>query len=118
MPNPVVHFEIESADAPATRAFFSEVFGWQIDYMPELDYAIADTQSEGVGVNGGIGPSHGEHGSYVTFYIAVDDLQAYLDKAVAAGGKVIMPVTEIPNAVTIAMFSDPAGAVVGLVLDE
>ena len=118
MPNPVIHFEIESTDPPATRKFFSDVFGWKMDYMPEIDYAIADTQSEGAGINGGIGPAQGEHGSYVTFYIAVDDLQAHLDKAVAAGGEVIMPVTKIPNAVSIAMFSDPAGAVVGLVLDE
>ena len=118
MPNPVIHFEIESTDPEASRAFFGEVFGWKADYMPELDYAIVDTQSDGAGINGGIGPAQSEHGSYVTFYIAVDDLQAYLDKAVAAGGKVIMPVTKIPNAVTIALFSDPAGAVVGLVLNE
>ena len=118
MPNPVIHFEIESTDQNATRAFFGEVFGWKADYMPELDYAIVDTQSDGAGINGGIGPAQGERGSYVTFYIAVDDVQAYLDKAVAAGGQVIMPVTKIPNAVTIALFSDPAGAVVGLVLNE
>ena len=118
MPNPVIHFEIESTDQNATRAFFDEVFGWKADYMPELDYAIVDTQSDGVGINGGIGPAQSERGSCVTFYIAVDDVQAYLDKAVAAGGQVIMPVTKIPNAVTIALFSDPAGAVVGLVLNE
>ena len=118
MPNPVIHFEIESTDPGATRAFFGEVFGWKTEHVPEVDYTLVDTQSEGAGINGGIGPAHGDHPSYVTFYIAVDDPQAYLDKAVAAGGKVIMPVTKIPNAVTIAMFSDPAGAVVGLVLDE
>ena len=118
MPNPVIHFEIESTDPDASRAFFSDVFGWKMDVMPAIDYTIVDTQSEGAGINGGIGPSHGDHGSYVTFYIAVDNLQASLDKAVAAGGSVIMPVTQIPNAVTIAMFSDPAGAVVGLVLNE
>ena len=118
MPNPVIHFEIESTDQAATRAFFGEVFGWKTDYMPEMDYALVDTRSEGAGINGGIGPAHGEYGSCVTFYIAVDDAQAYLDKAVAAGGKVIMPVTKIPNAVTLAMFTDPTGAAVGLVLDE
>ena len=118
MPNPVIHFEIESTDPDATRAFFSEVFGWKTESVPELDYALVDTQSEGAGINGGIGPVHGDYGSCVTFYIAVDDPQAYLDKAVAAGGKVIMPVTKIPNAVAIAMFSDPTGAAVGLVLNE
>ena len=56
MPNPVIHFEIESTDQAATRAFFGEVFGWKTDYMPEMDYALVDTRSEGAGINGGIGP--------------------------------------------------------------
>ena len=30
--------------------------------------------------------------NYVTVYVEVDDVQAYLDKAVALGGKAILPV--------------------------
>ncbi len=113
MPNPVTHFEIQSTDAEKTREFFSEVFGWHMNFMPEMDYALVDTQSGGQGIGGGIGPSQtGENST--TFYIEVDDAQGYLDKAVAAGATVVMPVTVIPGAVTIAVFADPAGAVVGL----
>jgi len=36
-----------------------------------------------------------------------------LDKAEQLGGKTIMPVTELPQ-VTIALFADPEGHVVGL----
>jgi len=54
----------------------------------------------------------------VTFYVAVDEPQKYLDKAVSLGGKVVMPVTEIPGAVTMAQFADPDGNVVGLIKDE
>ena len=54
----------------------------------------------------------------MTFYIEVDDIGGYLDRAVAAGAGVVMPVMVIPGAVTMALFSDPAGVVVGLVADE
>ena len=112
MPNPVMHFEIQSADAEKTQAFFQDVFGWQLNVIPAMGYALVDTQT-GSGIGGGIGGSE-DGQSHVTFYIEVDDAQAYLDKAVEAGGQVIVPVTVIPGAVTMAMFADPAGAIVGL----
>ena len=120
MPNPVVHFEVQSVDADKSKAFFKDVFGWSVNNVPMpggVNYGLVDTESAGIGINGGIGPSFSDE-TCVTFYIAVDDPQAYLDKAVAAGAEVLMPVTVIPDAVTMAMFKDPAGAVVGLVLDE
>ena len=54
----------------------------------------------------------------VTIYVEVEDLQAYLDKAVSLGGTVVMPVTVIPNMVTMAQFADPQGNVVGMVKSE
>ena len=51
----------------------------------------------------------------VTFYVQVDDLQAYLDKAESLGGKTIMPPMEIPDMVKLAVFSDPEGNVIGIV---
>jgi len=67
---------------------------------------MVDTETER-GINGAVGPSEGV--SRVSIYVEVDDLQASLDKAVSLGGTVVMPVTEIPGAVTMAMFSDPDG---------
>ena len=120
MPNPVVHFEIVSSDVEKSQSFFKELFDWHIEAMPMGDmpgmvYGMVDTHSEGI--SGGIGSSP-DGQTHVTFYIEVDDLQAYLDKAEALGGKTVMPVTEIPGYVTLAMFSDPAGAVVGLVKSD
>ena len=45
----------------------------------------------------------------------VDDLQAFLDKAESLGGKTIMPPTVIPDTVTLAMFTDPEGNIMGMV---
>ena len=69
------------------------------------------------GINGGIGGCNGEP-NRVTFYAQVDDLQAYLSKAESLGGTTVLPPTEIPDVVTIAMFSDPEGNVIGLVKDQ
>ena len=115
MPNPVVSFEIKSTDIEATAAFFGEVFGWEASVAPEYG-GFLDTRSED-GIMGGVGPALEGRGSSVTFYIGVDDVQAYLDKAVAAGGQVVMPPVEITEGVSLALFSDPAGAVVGLMLN-
>ena len=74
---------------------------------------MVDTHSEG-GINGGIGPTN-DGTSRVTFYAQVDDLQAYLDKAERLGGKTVLPPMEIPDTVTLAMFSDPEGNLIGLI---
>lgn len=113
MPNPVVHWEIVSdTHGKELQRFYADLFGWQVDTNNPFDYGLVDTQS-GRGVNGGIGPTTGP--TRVTIYAEVDDLQAYLDKAVSLGGQVLMPVTEIPSAVTMALFSDPAGNCTGLI---
>ena len=51
----------------------------------------------------------------VTFYVLVDDIQAYLDKAERLDGKTIAPITESPNVVTFALFADLEGNTIGLV---
>ncbi len=48
----------------------------------------------------------------------MEDPQAALDQAESLGGKTIMPVTTIPDTVTLALFADPEGHVVGLVARE
>ncbi len=115
MPNPVVHFEIRSNQPEKVQSFFKELFEWHVEAIPEMSYGFVDTHAGGI--NGGIGGTNGGP-NRVTFYVEVDDLQAYLDKAEKLGGKTVMPVTEIPDIVTMALFSDPEGNVVGLVKSD
>ena len=113
MPNPVVHWEILTTnDAKRLQDFYADLFDWQIDANNPWNYGMVNTDSKG-GINGGIGPN--PEGGLVTIYVQVADLQAALDKAETLGGRVVMPPTEIPNVVTMAMFSDPDGNVIGLV---
>jgi uncharacterized protein len=112
MPNPVVHFEIHAVDGDQLHQFYGDLFGWQIQPMPELHYGLIDTQTDGRGIGGGIS-STGTARTIV--YVEVDDLQATLDQAEQLGAKTLMPVTEIPNVVTLAIFEDPQGNQVGLI---
>jgi predicted enzyme related to lactoylglutathione lyase len=113
MGQPVVHFEIYGKDEKKLQQFYSELLGWKVDANNPVNYGLVDTGG-GRGINGGI--AHSEPGTpSVTIYIEVDDLQAYLDKAVKMGSRILVPVTEIPGMVTYALFSDPEGNAVGLV---
>jgi uncharacterized protein len=51
----------------------------------------------------------------VTFYVEVDDLQAALEKVAANGGSTVAPPMDLPGGLSIALFADPEGHVVGLV---
>lgn len=113
MGNAVVHFETGAADDRPLVAFYEELFGWGQQAFAGGGYTMIDTRGGG-GINGGIGKSQtGEPWS--TFYVEADDLQAMLDKANSLGGTTVMPVTDFGGAVTIAMFNDPDGLLVGLV---
>lgn len=113
MSNPVVHFEIIGKDAEKLQSFYAKAFGWSINADNPMKYGIVEAQ-DGQGIGGGIASGDGQ-ANQVTFYIAVDDPQAYLDKIESMGGKTVVPVTEIPDMVTFAQFADPEGNVVGLV---
>src|SRR2546421_9116428 len=98
MANPVVHFEILGRDAAKLGEFTSRLFDWRVNADNPMGYGIVDTGGEG-GIAGDIGPADDGPG-HVTFYVRVDEPEAYLAKAEQLGGKTIVPVTEIPGMVT------------------
>ncbi len=112
MANPVVHFEVAGKDAAALQKFYASMFDWKIDANNPMNYGMVEPVEGGIG--GGVGPSpDGE--KHLTWYVQVDDLQAALDKAAGLGATTTMPPMDVPGGPSIAMFSDPAGNVVGLV---
>ncbi len=116
MGQPVAWFEIISPDAERAGKFYSELFGWKVDSGPMADgYALVDTQSGEGAVSGGIGPADQGSGPSVKIYMRVDDLDAYLERAVALGGTRLVPPTDLPGDFgKFAIFADPDGNQVGL----
>jgi uncharacterized protein len=111
MAHPVIHAEIRSADPDATRAFFSELFGWTYTDGAFPGYSFADTGVEGA-IPTAIGPLQGGADT-VLFFVGVQDVQATLAKAEQLGGKVIQPAQEVPG-VTFGVFADAQGHIVGV----
>lgn len=115
MGQPVVHWELWSKDPEKTSDFYVQAFGWSVKSIPELNYWIAETGSQG-GINGGImkpkgdGPWPGN----MSLYIDVPNLEAGLEKVKQAGGKVVVESVAVAGMGRYALFSDPDGRVMGL----
>jgi uncharacterized protein len=82
-----------------------------------LKYGLVDTGGGPGGINGGVGANQ-DGSKRVSVYVQVDDLGATLAKAEKLGGKTILPPTQVPGGPTIAMFTDPAGNVTGILLRD
>jgi predicted enzyme related to lactoylglutathione lyase len=109
----VVWFEVLGNDAPTLRAFYGKTFGWSFQMAGGGDYGMANMGAP-QGIPGDVGAATPEQLSRVTFYVETPDVTATLKEITALGGTVIMPRTVRPD-VTLGMFKDPEGHVIGLV---
>jgi predicted enzyme related to lactoylglutathione lyase len=108
--NPVVHWELFAADAPALARFYAALFGWAPQPLPDIGYVLIDTCA-GAGISGGIATVP-DRSCQPMFYISADDLEATLDRVHQAGGTTAVPPRN--EVVTFAQFADPEGNIVGL----
>jgi predicted enzyme related to lactoylglutathione lyase len=102
---PIVHWEIEARDPDALRAFYAELFHWNIGDGPIMTVppGIGGPES---GVGGHI---RGSDQSRVNLYVQVQDLRSSLDKAVSLGGAVTLEPFDVPGGPTLAGIKDPEG---------
>ena len=110
MGQPVVHFEIGCRDEAKTANFFSGLFGWNMQAMGPA--TMIDTGAAS-GIQGHITALGHEPDHYTIFYVQVDNVQGYLDKAASLGGRTLVPPVEIPTG-TFAWFADLDGNTIGL----
>ena len=113
MAHPVMWFEVLGDDAGKLRKFYSGLFGWGFCANDPIQYGVVNT-GDGRGIPGGIGQAYPGTRPWVTFYVETPDITASLKRAEALGGKVVLPRTTMPG-VTLGVFEDPEGHVVGLV---
>ena len=119
----VVHFEIPFDDGDRARRFYAEVFGWQLQQMPELQYTMVSTgpvteegmPSEPGYVNGGMfdRAAAGEINRPV-LTIDVDDIDATWKSIEALGGKPVGEKLAVGEMGFAAYFTDSEGNLIGL----
>ena len=112
MADKVVHVEILGKEPGALQRFYGDLFGWQVDTDNPGGYGIVSPEQAGVTV--GIGGTQDGGAGHLTYYAGVPDIDATLKRAQELGGKVVMPKMSPGPGVTIALFADPEGHVVGL----
>jgi predicted enzyme related to lactoylglutathione lyase len=117
----VVHFEVPYDDAERARGFYADVFGWQVDHIPELSYDIVSTgpvSDQGMPTEPGfIGGGLTQRGGNVprpVIVIAVEDLDATLEQVRARGGTAVGEKVPVADMGTAAYFEDSEGNLMGL----
>ena len=114
MGKPVVHWEITARDPRRLESFYSEMFEWRVQEDSPFSYRQVDTGTQ-AGIQGGFAGTDGSWPSGALFYVQVDDVRGYLDKAERLGASTLLPPTDLADNSTIAIFRDPEGVRVGLV---
>ena len=83
--NGIAHFDVFGPEPEALHAFYARVFGWEIDANNPMKYGTVqregNTNADGVGIGGGVGPGPEGYDGHVTFYVEVPDVEAALAKA-------------------------------------
>jgi hypothetical protein len=109
--------ELMTTDPEAAREFYTKLFGWGSKAMDMPNGQYTTLQVGDASVAGlmklpaeaqGMPPNWG-------CYVTVDDVDACCVRVTQLGGKVIMPVFEVPTVGRMAVIQDPQGATLSVI---
>ena len=116
MPHPFVHVELNSSNPEKAKSFYSQLFHWQMEDMPnpavpDQSYTVIRVEE---GTGGGIMKQvpNGPEGWIP--YVLVEDLRAFTERAKSLGGKVMKDITEVQDMGWFSIIEDPTGTILGL----
>ena len=115
------YFDLTVADLESARRFFGNVFDWRFERfpMPYEYYRIQAGPADEEGIDGGIGAaadtplSAGKPLTQVT--IPVPDLDDFVARVKANGGKVVEEKMAIPGVGWYATCAEPGGLMFGMI---
>jgi predicted enzyme related to lactoylglutathione lyase len=116
----VVHFEIPYDNKDRASKFYSEIFGWKLLDISEMEYTLVHAAktdknnmvAEPGAINGGLFHRNAS-AKQPMIVIGVQSIDETIKKVVSAGGKVVTPKQPIPNG-SYARVTDCEGNVIGL----
>ncbi len=111
------HIDVPTRDRERAKRFYGEVFGWRLDDYPGTGYTGVTTSEDGI--LSGLGSLAAEAGQSSEAngpvpYIRPADFDATLTAIERAGGKVLIPKTDVRGYGWFAHFRDTEGNVIGL----
>jgi len=109
--------ELMTRDVEGAKRFYQSTIGWSFQAMPMADggtYWVATLDGKSVaGIFSLNAPGYdGVPESWMS-YLAVDDVDARVAKAIKAGAKLMKPIFDVPDVGRIAILMQPGGAGVG-----
>ena len=108
--------ELMTRDPEEAKAFYGATVGWQFEAMP-MEGGIYWVCKDGDTPVGGIfdmnAPEFEGLPPHWFAYLAVDDVDARIAGATAAGARLLRPIFDVPGVGRIAIVEDPVGAVLG-----
>jgi uncharacterized protein len=121
MPQPWTHGhfywnELMTRDVERDKKFYAEALGWQFEGMPMPDgtYWVAKVNGQPVGGLFDISaPQFGPVPESWMSYIAVDDVDARVKRALSLGATLMKPIFDVPGVGRIAILREPGGAGIG-----
>ena len=113
MGNPIVHWELVVGDLDKAREFYTNVFQWNVETMPDFPgYPGVDPGAPPKGAM--YVKSENDSGFALNVYFAVDNVEQTLTRAVGAGGTLLVPETAVDGMGEYGMFADPDGIRIGV----
>ena len=118
----VVHFEIHAEDPERAARFYDRVLGWEAKrWEGPVDYWLLTTGAGGEpGINGaialrrGAAPTEGEAVNAFVCTAEVEELDAAVEEATAAGGELAVPRMAVTGVGWLAYVKDTEGNMLGL----
>jgi len=113
-----VHLRIHTQDPRRTAAFYAEVFGWSLPADRDRHcWVITPGDEQRLGIDG-TGPVDADADGPFLPTVHVDNLDATIQAALAAGGEVLVPRIPVPSVGWLAYLADTAGNLIGIMQDD
>jgi predicted enzyme related to lactoylglutathione lyase len=120
----VVFFEIPADNLTRARKFYSTVFGWKMNEIPDMHYTqVGTVEADQMGIRGAPKEPGAINGGMVerreaiktpVIYVGVENIDQAAATIEKSGGKVIQSKVPVGNFGFAAYFRDTEGNVVGL----
>jgi predicted enzyme related to lactoylglutathione lyase len=116
--NNVAHFEIYANDPKKLGRFYTDLFDWSLDPVPDMDYTLVKTvetdakgaASQAGGINGGLMKRPKGYDTHAWLsYVNVESLDATIERAQKLGARVMKQRQAVPNMGWFAMLVDIEG---------
>lgn len=121
-----IHFEIHAEDLDRAQAFYETVLGWTFQSWGDGSYRLVTTgPDDQPGINGGLLKRMGQLETGVDYPVIahmctvdVEDVDAYVAKAVGAGGVAALPKMPVPGVGWLAYVKDTEGNIFGMMQND